>query len=1344
MNASAKPVERFFKSFLAAALAVTLCPLVSTEKAQAQEVAGRTDLTASIQTAGEDEAEAVDPGESILAPDAPDDGLSLTGENGVIEEDAAAGDSDLALQASASAAGEWNKCGTAEWSVDSAGKMTIRPVDGSATGELSYFGNYGGWKHSKISITSISVQGTVAAPSDCSHLFSGLWRLESVDLSGLDVSNVETMEGMFQECSSLKNLIIPADFNTSNVKSMASMFDGCSSLQSIDFARLGSPSVTDTSFLFRDCKAMDFSNIAGFDTSGVQNMSGMFMRCNENGTLRPADLKTSNVTDMSQMFVANHASSLSLKGMDTSKVSDMSKMFYGCHASSIDLEGIDTSSVTDMSWMFRDCENLSKLDLSSFNTANVRNMSHMFSGIGVSDLDLRSFDTKNVTDMSLMFSKYHNDQDPDSTYSRVMPLESVDLSSFDTSNVTNMGSMFYGCTNLLSVDVGSFNTSNVENMAGMFSECTSLASLDLRRFDLSHVKSMNSMFYGMNSLTTLDLSNHDASSVESMRYMFGYCPSLREIDLSGFKTQNLKTMYGTFIMCDSLEKLDLSSFGTSNVTDFSFAFCDCKSLKEINLSSFRTSSAVDMHALFSGCESLQSIDFSGFDTSNVKDFDGIFSRCSSLAELDVPALETGSATDMGAMFSGCSSLKSIDLSKFDTSKVTDMGGLFSGCSSLESLDLSPLKTSKVTDMGSMFSGCSSLEELDLSSFDTSKVTTEAWITGQQYDEHNASNMFRGCSSLKKLDLSSFNTSSMTNMGGMFKDCSSLEELNLTSFNTANVKYMGEMFGGCSSLKTISLGSRFSFNGARDTRLCTLPDIYSKWIRMPDGPSYSYDAIPNKEAATYVADESSKSSFELEEGMFAIDTSDAVYTGSLIRDRVTSGKLTPGTDYRVSYSNAVNAGTATIEIVGLGKYKGSIEKTFTILPASMEDVAVRSVPDQEWTGSAVKPKLVVKYGAQELVEGVDCTFSYKNNVDAGVATVTIAGIGNFSGAKDVDYKIVKAESPDPGSGGGTGPAPDPGAGGGGTGGGGTDPVPTPDPGQGGGSGSGGGAPVPAPEPQQFAITYHLDGGVNAASNPAAFTAGTAVALAAPTREGYEFQGWFADAKLTKRVDGISADASGDVELWAKWAKKAPAPTFPDVDYSESSWYGKTVTYVAERGLITGYTAGEKAGQFGVGDSLTRAQLATILWRNACPEEAASYDPASAKDETGIAGSADGQYYTAAANWAVENGVISGYDRPDGAKDFAAGDDVTFEQLVTILARLCATPEELASAGSDLSAFADGGDASSWSRAAFAWAAGKGLVEGYDTDSGKYLAPTEDVARERVAVVLMRAFEMGILK
>ena len=287
-----------------------------------------------------------------------------------------------------------------------------------------------------------------------------------------------------------------------------------------------------------------------------------------------------------------------------------------------------------------------------------------------------------------------------------------------------------------------------------------------------------------------------------------------------------------------------------------------------------------------------------------------------------------------------------------------------------------------------------------------------------------------------------------------------------------------------------------------------------------------------------------------------------------------------------------------------------------------------------------------------------------------------------------------------------------------------------------------------EPQRFAIAYHLDGGTNAANNPAFYTAGTSVELADPIKEGYEFRGWFSDQELTERVTEIDANRTGDIDLWAKWAKRAegpkPAPIFPDVDYSESSWYGKAVTYVAERGLITGYADGVKAGWFGVGDPLTRAQLATILWRNACPDEYASCDPETAKDTTGIDGSADGMYYTAAANWAVKNGVITGFDRKDGTKDFAANDNVSFEQLITILSRLCATDGELDAAGSDLSAFADGDLASDWSREHFAWAAANGLVQGYDEPTGKFLRPGEDVARERVAVVLMRAFEMGLLK
>lgn len=203
----------------------------------------------------------------------------------------------------------------------------------------------------------------------------------------------------------------------------------------------------------------------------------------------------------------------------------------------------------------------------------------------------------------------------------------------------------------------------------------------------------------------------------------------------------------------------------------------------------------------------------------------------------------------------------------------------------------------------------------------------------------------------------------------------------------------------------------------------------------------------------------------------------------------------------------------------------------------------------------------------------------------------------------------------------------------------------------------------------------------------------------------------------------------------------APEFPDVDYS--NWYGNAVTFVASKGLITGYTDGPKAGLFGVGDTLTRAQLATILWRNARPDEYATYDPTTAVDTTGIEGSADGMYYTAAANWAVREGIITGFKRPDGTFDFAADVPVSFEQMMTIIARTYASINDPAAEG-DLSAFVDGADASEWSYRALAWAHRRGLVTGYDEPDGKYLRPGEPVKRERAAMVLMRAFQLGIME
>ncbi len=231
-----------------------------------------------------------------------------------------------------------------------------------------------------------------------------------------------------------------------------------------------------------------------------------------------------------------------------------------------------------------------------------------------------------------------------------------------------------------------------------------------------------------------------------------------------------------------------------------------------------------------------------------------------------------------------------------------------------------------------------------------------------------------------------------------------------------------------------------------------------------------------------------------------------------------------------------------------------------------------------------------------------------------------------------------------------------------------------------------------------------------------------------------------ANTTPSSDEVAA-AVAALAFEARAGAKA-APAFPDVDYSEGCWYAGGVTWCAARGMFSGYPD----GTFGVGVAMDRAELATALWRHYEPGEAAAYDQASAKASGAVDGVEDAAFYTGAANWAVASGVIQGYEREGSARrDFAPWGRLTFEQLVCVVAR--ASGADYGS--SDLAAldrFSDKGSVSGWAAHAMAWAVEEGLVTGWDNaaEGRSSLAPGDDVARERAAVVLERAFKAGVLR
>ena len=64
----------------------------------------------------------------------------------------------------------------------------------------------------------------------------------------------------------------------------------------------------------------------------------------------------------------------------------------------------------------------------------------------------------------------------------------------------------------------------------------------------------------------------------------------------------------------------------------------------------------------------------------------------------------------------------------------------------------------------------------------------------------------------------------------------------------------------------------------------------------------------------------------------------------------------------------------------------------------------SVGNYTYTGSAIKPAVTVKHGQQTLKEGTDYTITYKSNTNAGTATITITGKGNYTATKNITFKI----------------------------------------------------------------------------------------------------------------------------------------------------------------------------------------------------------------------------------------------------------------------------------------------------------------------------------------------------
>ncbi|WP_310604661.1 Ig-like domain-containing protein [Anaerosporobacter sp.] len=142
-------------------------------------------------------------------------------------------------------------------------------------------------------------------------------------------------------------------------------------------------------------------------------------------------------------------------------------------------------------------------------------------------------------------------------------------------------------------------------------------------------------------------------------------------------------------------------------------------------------------------------------------------------------------------------------------------------------------------------------------------------------------------------------------------------------------------------------------------------------------------------------------------------------------------LVKDVDYSIAYKDNIKVGTAKIIVTGIGKYTGSIEKSFIIKKAETskpetsestkdtqiekeEKIEKKSLSNAEmslsqeeyiYDGKHKEPEVTVKMDGAALTLGKDYFITYGKNVNIGTASVTVTGMGNYEGNIKITFSII---------------------------------------------------------------------------------------------------------------------------------------------------------------------------------------------------------------------------------------------------------------------------------------------------------------------------------------------------
>lgn len=469
--------------------------------------------------------------------------------------------------------------------------------------------------------------------------------------------------------------------------------------------------------------------------------------------------------------------------------------------------------------------------------------------------------------------------------------------------------------------------------------------------------------------------------------------------------------------------------------------------------------------------------FEDIDVLEVNDGAGVFADCTLLEEADLS--QTGITVIESRLFLNCTSLKTVKLPK----TLTMIYGAFENCTSLEKVDLSQ---TGITELEGTFEGCSALETVKL----PENITKIGFGT------------FTGCSSLEKMDLSQ---TLVTEIGGSaFSACSGLKTVKFPKTLTAIDSYAflscknltGELDLSQTAVKTIGICAFYKDGGVLGK--IRLP----KTITEIGSEAFSWETTDGPEKI-YVITSLSKDKINAEAFKRNVPVVVCPYLYKIKFDGngAAKGKMS---------EKACAAGQK--EKLSKNKFE---KKGYTFAGWNRQPDGKGTFYEENAYVKNLTKKAdeVVTLYAQWKAAQYQITYNLnggknnKKNPKTYKITSKTIKLSNpskkgyvFKGwycDKKCTKKVTSIKK-----------------------------------------GSTGKVTLYAKwAKEKYTITYKLNGGKNNKKNPKIYTiTSKMIKLAAPTRKGYVFKGWYRDKKCTRKVTSIKKGSTGKITLYAKWKKK----------------------------------------------------------------------------------------------------------------------------------------------------------------------------------------------------------------